>query len=208
MSYNHVIHNILRALTEETANKPEDLFETEEYKEDGFSVIDCPICGKKTMDMYWICSGCNWEYDIFIDYESDDEYSDCNGTTLGEYKNVYRILSEVLKKSKAEERKDFYLITCYRKDFTWESLNEKTYGAFERFEDCVTALKHNQKDMHAGVYDFAVVNKIDLNSNVEELRWFIWDEQKQGFSTTDQEADWTSGWVQFERWERNRDESL
>ena len=104
-----------------------------------------------------------------------------------------------MKKSKAEERQDFYLITCYRKDFTWESLNEKTYGAFERFEDCVTALKHNQKDMHAGVYDFAVVNKIDLNSNVEELMWFIWDDQKQGFSTTDQEADWTSGWVKFER---------
>lgn len=57
MSYNHVVHSILRALTEANVNEPEDLFETTEYKEDGFSVIDCPICGKKTMDMYWICIG-------------------------------------------------------------------------------------------------------------------------------------------------------
>ena len=71
------------------------------------------------MDTWWICSGCGWEHDDFIDYEND-EFSDCNGATFGEYKNVYRILKDVFEKRKNGELESFYVITCYMKDFSWK----------------------------------------------------------------------------------------
>ena len=66
----------------------EDLMNSEEYKNHGFSIVDCPICGRKTLDMFWICSGCGWEYDIFINYEANEE-SLCNGCTPSEYRKQY-----------------------------------------------------------------------------------------------------------------------
>ena len=66
----------------------EDLMNTEEYKNHGFSIVACPICGRKTLDMFWICSGCGWEYDIFINYDENEE-SLCNGCTPNEYRRQY-----------------------------------------------------------------------------------------------------------------------
>lgn len=41
----------------------ENLRETVEYKEFGYSVITCPVCGKETLNNHYICPHCGWEYD-------------------------------------------------------------------------------------------------------------------------------------------------
>lgn len=28
-----------------------------------FRIVSCPVCGHPTLDMYWICAHCGWEYD-------------------------------------------------------------------------------------------------------------------------------------------------
>jgi hypothetical protein len=52
---------------------------------DVFTVILCPVCEHKTLDNYYICRYCGWEYDGF----SDRHYSAANGTTLEEYRENY-----------------------------------------------------------------------------------------------------------------------
>ena len=73
----------------------ENLVNTEEYKNHGFSIVNCPICGRKTLDMFWVCPGCGWEYDIFINYETNEE-SLCNGCTPNEYRRQYFELYKAL----------------------------------------------------------------------------------------------------------------
>lgn len=62
------------------------LRETAEYKEHGFKIVTCPVCGNETLDMYWICEHCGWEYDYM---KSEDEYSDVNKGTIREYREKY-----------------------------------------------------------------------------------------------------------------------
>ena len=38
----------------------ENLRETVEYKEFGYSVITCPVCGKETLNNHYICPDCGW----------------------------------------------------------------------------------------------------------------------------------------------------
>ena len=84
-----MIDRILDALRGVFGNDSvENLMNTKEYKNHGFSIVDCPICGRKTLDMFWICSGCGWEYDIFINYDENEE-SLCNGCTPNEYHRQY-----------------------------------------------------------------------------------------------------------------------
>lgn len=61
----------------------ENLRETVEYKEFGYSVITCPVCGKETLNNHYICPHCGWEYDSITD---EDMYSPANTTTIREYK--------------------------------------------------------------------------------------------------------------------------
>lgn len=63
-----------------------NLKETAEYKEHGFKIVTCPVCGNETLDMYWICEHRGWEYDYT---KSEDEYSDANGSTIKEYRKKY-----------------------------------------------------------------------------------------------------------------------
>lgn len=91
-----MINRILQAIHRELGDdNVENLVNTEEYKNHGFSIVDCPICGRKTLDMFWICSGCGWEYDIFINYEANEE-SLCNGCTPDEYRRQYFELYKAL----------------------------------------------------------------------------------------------------------------
>ena len=62
---------------------PFDPRTTEEYREFGYKIVNCPVCGKETLDDYFICPTCGWEYDGVTD---DNEYSDCNGATPAEYR--------------------------------------------------------------------------------------------------------------------------
>ena len=63
-----------------------NLRETVEYKNCGFKIVKCPICGQETLDSYFICPHCSWEYDGKI---QDTEYSSANGMTVKEYRESY-----------------------------------------------------------------------------------------------------------------------
>ena len=52
---NRIVQAFHRELDDDNV---ENLVNTEEYKNHGFSIVDCPICGRKTLDMFWVCSGC------------------------------------------------------------------------------------------------------------------------------------------------------
>ena len=56
-----------------------DLTETIEYKELGYKIVKCPVCGEDTLNSHWICENCGWEYDGIL-YEGI--HSTCNGTTI------------------------------------------------------------------------------------------------------------------------------
>lgn len=62
---------------------PFDLRATQEYREMGFKIIKCPVCGKETLDDYFICPYCGWEYDGTTE---EDVYSSCNQATVAEYR--------------------------------------------------------------------------------------------------------------------------
>lgn len=62
---------------------PFDLRDTPEYKEFGFQIVNCPVCGKETLDDYFICPNCGWEYDGTA---GENEYSSCNKATIADYR--------------------------------------------------------------------------------------------------------------------------
>lgn len=59
----------------------------EELKTGLYSIVKCPCCNSDTLNFFYICPKCKWEYDGVL---RDDEYSIVNGSTLGNYrKNMY-----------------------------------------------------------------------------------------------------------------------
>lgn len=65
-----------------------NLKETIEFKEYGYNIVRCPICGHQTLDNYWICEHCGWEYDGNI---LDEQYSSVNKSTVKEYRHYHAI---------------------------------------------------------------------------------------------------------------------
>ena len=66
----------------------QDLKNTPEYRSGMFRIVTCPVCGHPTLDMYWICEHCGWEYDIEL--QTEDEESPCNGMSLRAYRELYK----------------------------------------------------------------------------------------------------------------------
>ena len=62
---------------------PFDPRTTEEYREFGYKIVNCPVCGKETLDDYFICPNCGWEYDGTVE---ENEYSSCNKATIADYR--------------------------------------------------------------------------------------------------------------------------
>lgn len=62
---------------------------TPEYRSGMFHIVTCPVCGHPTLDMYWICEHCGWEYDGEL--QTEDEESPCNGMSLRAYRELYGI---------------------------------------------------------------------------------------------------------------------
>lgn len=60
-----------------------DIRDTDEYKSGEFSIVSCPVCGGETLDNYYICPHCMWEYDGIT---NDYEYSSANHSTIEEYR--------------------------------------------------------------------------------------------------------------------------
>lgn len=63
-----------------------NLRETVEYKKYGYQIVTCPVCGEETLNSFWICEHCNWEYDNTID---EDSFSDVNQDTIKNYRIKY-----------------------------------------------------------------------------------------------------------------------
>lgn len=62
---------------------------TPEYRSGMFRIVSCPVCGHPTLDMYWICAHCGWEYDNEL--QTEDEESPGNGMSLREYRELYQV---------------------------------------------------------------------------------------------------------------------
>lgn len=62
---------------------PFDLRATREYREMGFQIVNCPVCGKETLDSHWICRHCGWEYDGTTE---ENDYSSCNKAAIADYR--------------------------------------------------------------------------------------------------------------------------
>ena len=67
----------------------QDLKNTPEYRSGMFRIVFCPVCGHPTLDMYWICEHCGWEYDNEL--QTEDEESPCNGMSLRAYRELYQV---------------------------------------------------------------------------------------------------------------------
>ena len=66
-----------------------NLRETAEYKEHGFKIVTCPVCGNETLDMYWICEHCGWEYDYT---KSEDEYLTQTAVQLKNIEKIFKLI--------------------------------------------------------------------------------------------------------------------
>lgn len=60
--------------------------DTEEFKSGLFKIVTCPICGEETLNMYWVCENCFWEYDGAC---NDDDYSFSNDSTVSDYRKDF-----------------------------------------------------------------------------------------------------------------------
>ena len=64
--------------------------DTVEYKEQGYQIVTCPVCGHETLDSYYICPYCCWEYDGIID---EHTRSLTNGRlNIVEYREKYAVM--------------------------------------------------------------------------------------------------------------------
>ncbi len=75
-----------------------DLPDVGEYVDDIYKVILCPVCGNKTLDSYFICQHCDWEYDAI----PEDHYSSTNHATLREYRQIYKKVVLKMKQKRGE----------------------------------------------------------------------------------------------------------
>lgn len=67
------------------SSTPIDLRATEEYRELGYKIVHCPVCGKETLDSYWICQHCGWEYDGIT---QEGAFSTCNQAMVADYRKT------------------------------------------------------------------------------------------------------------------------
>ena len=67
----------------------QNLKNTLEYRSGMFRIVSCPVCGHSTLDMYWICAHCGWEYDNEL--QTEDEESPGNGMSLRAYRELYQV---------------------------------------------------------------------------------------------------------------------
>lgn len=65
----------------------EELKKTEEFQKYGYTIVKCPICGEPTLDSFWICDNCNWEFDGAV---LPEHYSSANHCTVAEYRKRYQ----------------------------------------------------------------------------------------------------------------------
>ena len=67
----------------------QNLKNTPEYRSGMFRIVTCPVCGYPTLDMYWICEHCGWEYDIEL--QTEDEESPATVCPCGHTANYTKL---------------------------------------------------------------------------------------------------------------------
>ena len=86
-----------------------------------------------------------------------------------------------------------YFITCFEKigidSHGWLDLgSQRTFGYRETFESAKEALELNMCDMNETIYNYAVVEKMGpyIHPDVEEIHFFKWDREREGFFEMDE----------------------
>ena len=79
-----------------------DIRKTKEFLEYGFKVVTCPICKNETLDDFFICQHCGWEYDGTT---KDEDYSPVNKLTIVEYRAEHEKTSKLQRRNNNEKMK-------------------------------------------------------------------------------------------------------
>ena len=93
-----------------------------------------------------------------------------------------------------------YFITCF--DSTSEfgcPDDSRTFGFFSDTATCKTALNENWCDMRECCYDYAVVERIEegIHPRAEEICWYKWNNELQGFYEITKRPKWAESWCNF-----------
>lgn len=94
----HQIRNYIEKTLTECCSEYQDLPNVGEYADDIYKVVICPVCENKTLDFYYICPHCGWEYDE----TKEGGYSSANHATLKEYRKIYRKIVTKMKETKGK----------------------------------------------------------------------------------------------------------
>ena len=158
------------------ASIPFDPRNTQEYRELGFKIVTCPVCGKETLDDYFICPTCGWEYDGTT---KESTYSSCNKSTIAEYK--VSLLGE--KKMNTvwvlSVRTSLPTVCEHPGDLKLEMLG------FESFEKAKATLREKLKELA-----FATNSMFDGNGNVTLMKKYM--EEKKDYGDSEDDSNWLS----------------
>ena len=151
-----------------------DLRSTQEYQELGYRIVICPVCGKETLDSYWICQHCGWEYDGTMEERT---YSSCNKSTIAEYRvpllggqkmNTVWVLSI---------RTSLPNVCKHPGDLKIEMLG------FESFEKAKATLREKLKEMA-----FATNSMFDGNGNITLMKKYM--DEKRDYGDSKDDSNW------------------
>lgn len=108
-----------------------DLRSTPDYATGLYRIVRCPVCGEETMDFFWVCENCYWEYDGTTD---PDVYSDVNRMTLREYRN--RFAAKRRKEPESATRPTAWMLRSDGAEFPCVC---HYYGSSDDYEETVHA---------------------------------------------------------------------
>ncbi len=146
-----VIEDTISRLREEGV---EDIRKTVEYLEYGFKVVTCPICENETLDDFFICQHCGWEYDGCI---KEDDCSSANKATVAEYRAKYEKISKLqgeirMEKMKAEEENSALKENKGEKPQAWYEILISDY--FIEYVKSDPDYEKDFKDANSVIYQF------------------------------------------------------
>lgn len=153
-----------------------DLRSTQEYRELGYRIVICPVCGNETLDSYWICQHCGWEYD---DTTDENIYSSCNKATIAEYKSSLLGVMKMNTVWVLSIRTSLPNVCKHPGDLKLETLG------FENFEKAKAILREKLKELA-----FNTNSMFDGNGNVTLMKKYM--EEKEDYGDSEDDSNWLS----------------
>lgn len=153
-----------------------DLWSTQEYQELGYRIVICPVCGNETLDSYWICQYCGWEYD---DTTDENIYSSCNKATIAEYKSSLLGVMKMNTVWVLSIRTSLPNVCEHPGDLKLETLG------FENFEKAKATLREKLKELA-----FISNSMFDGNGNVTLMKKYM--EEKEDYGDSEEDSNWLS----------------